>query len=220
MYQTKISYILNKLRSPSCGSSDRNSFSITLDKISLNQKGKWSNRHNSYKDYGHFHSTDGLGHYSTTSNRMLLVSLNDGAFFVTGTIEGGCTPVLRIRLFHNIDSYPSNFFKGLKNRCQPYDNKPVSEKLIQKTSTKTTTSKQETTGKKMTSTITDEYSVDPELTEDAEKSSGDPETTSLETKFMLWVGLAVGGLLLVIVIIVVSSFLAKRRRKNRRFRQP
>ena len=43
---------------------------------------------------------------------------------------------------------------------------------------------------------------------------------SLESQFMIWVGIAIGGLIILIISLILLSMLAKKRKKNRLYRKP
>lgn len=101
--------------SGACHRNRGNSFSLFMEKIRLNQDKQWKYPSKADYDYDDLHGEGKRSVYQAKEGQRLLVSLENGDFFVTAEINNACDAFLKMKIFHTL-TYHKNLLKTPKSQ--------------------------------------------------------------------------------------------------------
>ncbi len=216
----------------------------------MNSTGHWKYHASGSGDYSAYHKSGSKAIYSSVSDDLAVGAFDKGNIVVTGMnnslerfrdffkviifsgiIQRGCTPILRVQIFHDMSLYSRGRF-GFEAKRNPLescnldgvpevdhaevdaDHHVISEPQALKDDSKDNNDQIEEATKRVVK------SEDNSAKEEPIETVGEQTTAELATKFVIFVAAGLAALILSIGLLILLSMLAKKRRERNRFRGP
>ena len=153
-------------------------------------------------DYDLKHSEEHISSklYDDSQSSPLIVKFDQGDFYLTGSINSGCTPLLKIQFFHDVNEY-ENSAKEHSDHLQPLG-QPVMIPPQNGVSKRGAAEEFEIVGPRRRTS-----------TKDVEGHVPLTNPLSLPAKFTIGVGVGLAGLILLVLILIAWTKAKKRSQK-------